>query len=67
MPITIPKAIEILTGVQYPPDDPNTPDAKDAVKLGIEALKVIRWNRTHKHPSNALLLPGEARGDSDAY
>jgi len=50
------KAIEILEDLlgespQFSPDD-----RRDAVKLGIEALKVVQWNRTHKYSSNALLL-----------
>jgi hypothetical protein len=34
---------------------------KDALKLGIEALKDILRNRTHKYLSDAWILPGETK------
>ena len=57
--MTIGKAIEILTdllgeGPQFPPDD-----RRDAVKLGIEALKSWQVFRANPDMSPGGLLPGE--------
>lgn len=57
--ITLDKAIEILTdlqgeGPQYPPDD-----RREAVKLGIEALKRVRDNPIVANHFFRVLLPGE--------
>jgi hypothetical protein len=53
------KAIEILNdllgeGPQFPPDD-----RRDAVKLGIEAMKQLLENRRDFPETAWLLLPGE--------
>lgn len=53
------KAIEILydllgEGPQYPPDD-----RRDAVRLGIEALKEVKRLRPHIHYHVQQLLSGE--------
>jgi len=57
--MTIKKAIEILAdllteGPQYPPDD-----RRDAVKLGIEALKLLEEQREHYIDIEQVSLPGE--------
>lgn len=61
------KAIEILTdllgeGPQFPPDD-----RRNAVKLGIEALKWrAKWERASL-PDKWPLLPGETEGVPDEH
>ncbi len=55
------KALEILTdlrgrGPQFPPDD-----RRDAVKLGIEALKRVRDMRISPCTTADELLPGETK------
>jgi len=57
----LPKAIEILydligEGPQFSPDD-----RRDAVKLGIEALKTVRDMRHYPFPDGIVQLPGETR------
>jgi len=57
--MNIPKAIEILhdllgEGPQYSPDD-----RRDAVKLGIEALKAWQESRRAGGIMQGYLLPGE--------
>ena len=57
--MTLDKAIEILEdllgeGPQYPPDD-----RRDAVNLGIEALRLIKNDRVSPFYAFTKLLPGE--------
>lgn len=63
----LPKAIEILLdllgeGPQFPPDD-----RRDAVRLGIEALKRVQFYNRELKVLNPPLLPGETEGVSDGY
>jgi len=56
---TLKKSIEILNdllgeGPQYPPDD-----RREAVKLGIEAMKEVRRSRNGNPAYAGELLPGE--------
>ncbi len=55
----ISKAIELLQTEYDTADRTVEPDFYHALKLGIEALKVFHWSRTHKYPSNSQILPGE--------
>lgn len=57
--MNIPKAIEELTDLHKVGLNRLTPDEKDALKLGIEALK--RVNTQRLFPSNVIweTLPGE--------
>ena len=59
--MTLQKAIEILIdllgeGPQFPPDD-----RREAVNLGIEALKGIQYNRDVRHNQNWNKLPSETQ------
>ena len=59
--MTIEKAIEILQdllreGPQFPPDD-----RREAVQLGIEALKTVKDMRNHPFPDGVIELPGETK------
>jgi len=57
--MTLDKAIEILdlNVRQRSPQMP--PDVKDALKLSIEALKLIEVQRFHKELGMYSFLPGE--------
>ena len=57
--MTIPKAIEILRAIlrNVKPGDP--PDEHDAIKLGIESLRLIKKQRSAYLPSLYPILPGE--------
>jgi len=57
--ITIDKAIKILSIHANAPTLYHGPDSKDAMQLGIEALKRIKINRDNYDPVNTLLLTGE--------
>ncbi len=55
----IDKAIEILADILHyvQPGDP--PDEHDAIKLGIESLKLIKQHPTIRYFLQDKLLPGE--------
>jgi len=57
--MTIPKAIEILKDIlkYVEPGDP--PEEHDAIKLGIGALKDIKYFRNTHIAGHIPLLPGE--------
>jgi len=55
------KAINLLKGIQYQEDDPNTPDIRDAIKLGIEAIKRVQDMRISPCTTADELLPGETK------
>lgn len=57
--MTIDKAIEILGLRIKSPFVRANPDTKDAIKLGIEALKRIKECRLADHTIKEDLLPGE--------
>lgn len=59
MAISIPKAIEILIPFTIPPDACPDPDTNDAIKLGIEALKLVQEGRTKPGGQFFHDLPGE--------
>ena len=59
--MTIDKAIEILELYVVSPFVIAKPDTKDAIKLGIEALKIIRRSRQPESPIKLATLPGETR------
>jgi len=59
--VTIDKAIELLNDIIRSGTEPGYPIFDNAIKLGIEALKQIKW----LHESHVLhddeLLPGETK------
>ena len=57
--MTIDKAIEILENEHRRTWGDGFPDIRDAVQLGIEALKATRSSRTNNCWSPIPLLPGE--------
>lgn len=57
--MTIPKAIEILSDSANHNTILLTQDDKDALKLGIEALRRIQYQRTMAAPIHQPLLKGE--------
>ena len=59
MPMTLDKAIEILTQHQKGTDPIYLPDLPDAEMLGIEALAFIKQHRSVLHTIYTTLLPGE--------
>lgn len=59
MPITMNKAIEILSDEAYGGTVTFNQEWKDAVKLGIEALKEVRRWRAGQPLHLPNLLPGE--------
>ena len=67
MPITIEKAIEILTQYMKGSDEAEPVDFDDAVLLGIEALKSLRYMRNAEHPVPPTSLPGETKGAENEH
>lgn len=61
----IPKAIEILNLNLNTPDASMPPDVHDALKLAVEALKIIPVYRTYGYAGLSFKLPGETDGKSD--
>ena len=59
MTMTLDKAIEILNGPEPDIDGILNDDYKDAVKLGIEAMKREQVWRQHDPLGEIHLLPGE--------
>jgi len=59
MPMKISKAIELLELRFASPFVRANPDTKDAIKLGIEALKEIKRARDNGYRFVAVRLPGE--------
>lgn len=59
--MNIPKAIEILNQQHNFRDTPYAIKLDDALKLGIEALKLVRWERTLPNSDLVALLPGETK------
>jgi len=57
--MTIDKAIEILSLLDYKTIRLLSQDEKDALKLGIEALKAWKEHRGAGSLMDPLLLPGE--------
>jgi len=57
--MTIQKAIEILSYSSEHNTILITRADKDALKLGIEALKLLKVDRRNRLPFRAVLLPGE--------
>lgn len=57
--IKLEKAIEILFDLLQTSSRDKSPDSWDALKLGIEALKLIDWIRGGGIPVDGFLLPGE--------
>lgn len=55
----IPEAIEILLDLTRYDYNPTNPDAQDALKLGIEALKDLRKHRKYPQSGVNPKLPGE--------
>ncbi|KKM92413.1 hypothetical protein LCGC14_1218610 [marine sediment metagenome] len=53
------KAIEILEDLQHGLDLPLMADCDDALRLGIEALRVVQSNRIYGYPNKIPKLPGE--------
>lgn len=59
MPMSVSKAIEILTTYMKGSDEAEPGDFDDAVILGIEALKAVKWSREQEGPYYIADLPGE--------
>jgi len=57
--MTIDKAIAILEALYRGGMSPSDPNPKDALKLGIEALKDIQRKRKAAKPQSGILLLGE--------
>jgi len=57
--MTIDKAIQILSDEPETLDWENEPQAIEALKLGIEALKRVKYVRETYQKSSYVLLPGE--------
>ena len=57
--MTIDEAIEILGDYEMQSAFEATPDFKDALKLGIEALKAVQKFQRMGSKINPLRLPGE--------
>lgn len=62
MPMTLEKAIQILSDSAHLGMTTFNQDFKDAQKLGIEALKRCRLARKETSFVGPALLPGETRG-----
>jgi len=58
--ITIDEAIEELSKFYEPKAEEYMPDTNAAIRLGIEALKWIKWRRQNYRRPPVLPLPGEA-------
>jgi len=59
--MNIDKAIEVLTLENKHPWNNDNSDLRNAVKLGIEALKRIEHLRPNYAYANATRLPGETK------
>lgn len=59
MPMTIPKAVEILKETNIVDEQPFAPDLRDAIQLGIEAIKVVQAIRNQTPVKIWEPLPGE--------
>lgn len=59
--MNIDKTIEILTDLSHPAEFTLSPDIKDAVELGIEALKARKRDRELGYVDLKDLLPGETQ------
>ena len=53
------KAIEILADLQHPSGFTVSPDIKDAIGIGIEAIKAIMTGREDFYEAGGHQLPGE--------
>ena len=62
MAMTLDKAIDILNGPEPDIDGILNDDYKDAVKLGIEALREVKMARFGGPTLEGELLPGETEG-----
>ena len=61
----IDKAIEILSDAAYKGSPTYTPDFKDALKLGLEALKAYRKSQEARWYPPGYKLPGETSKEVD--
>ena len=59
--MTIDEAIKILTGCAFSMDLDNRLDDKDAIKLGVEALKAIQIWRDNGNTRFINYIPGETK------
>lgn len=59
--MTIDKAIKILTNLGNTNPKADTRNYKQALKLGIEALKRVQEHRHYNVASSAIKLPGETK------
>lgn len=59
--MTIDKAIQVLNYLISISSHMPNPDHRDAIKLGIEALKRIKQQRALEACERSYLLPGETR------
>ncbi len=57
--MNIPEAIEILTVLESRSINNSRMAKKDALALGIEALKRVESHRLHGKPDRYSILPGE--------
>jgi len=59
--MNIEKAIEILDDYERYGAECTHPDLPDAIKLGTEALKIIKEWRHYPFPDGVAQLPGETK------
>ena len=55
----IDKAIQLLGDLLHYSETENPPDDGDAIKLGIEALKLLQHRRAYLLGARPEILPGE--------
>ena len=63
--MNIPKAIEILQDLDTTLPQSSPEDRREAVRLGIEAMKRLKIHREHSIPGPMFLLPGETEDEPD--
>jgi len=63
MPMSVPKAIEILTDIIRAHASARTPDSILSIQLGIEALKRHQVRESLTYMDMVRELPGETKGD----
>ena len=61
--MTIDKAINTLSAMQEDYEGDEFPNEEDALKLGIEALKRVKWHEEQHQPGHYELLPGETKDE----
>jgi len=62
--MTLEKAIELLRLSRYQPPPKELPDLNDAIKLGIEALERLAFQRKVYARDQPHLLPSESEPES---